>query len=318
MACVLRWKSQLAGEGHYHVDRLARRIKPFMPAHSHDYAEIFFVENGSGIHEVNGELQPLTSGDLVLIRPLIDTHCIRESDANLSIVHVAVRASSVRFLETRYLDSNASFWGGAGRTPMILALSLHQQGWIQAATRRLSNSPRTRLEIDHFLLELVETLQGAPVSGGAQQLTDWLQKACEMIEDPQYFAQGARGFALLANRSKEHVARELKKCLGRTPTEIVNQARMRYAADKLSRSSVPIIDIAMDCGFKSLSHFYSVFRVAYGMTPRRYRQLGPPLTLPERTCASPWLYPAKEHQETARKNQAGARPRRAVVYRTAC
>ena len=121
------------------------------------------------------------------------------------------------------------------------------------------------MEIDRFLLELVEALRGAPPSMGRQQLTDWLQKACEMIEDPQYFAQGAKGFTLLANRSKEHVSRELKKCLGKTPTQIVNQARMRYAADKLGHSSVSIIEIAMDCGFNSLSHFYKVFRAAYGI-----------------------------------------------------
>jgi AraC-like DNA-binding protein/mannose-6-phosphate isomerase-like protein (cupin superfamily) len=273
MAYVLHWKRQIAAESFFQVDHLARQIRPFMPPHSHDYAEIFFVEDGSGTHEINGELQSLTRGDLIMIRPFIDTHCIRDGDPNLSILHIAVRASSVRFLETRYFDSNPSFWGGAGRTPMILTLSLHQQGWIQAATRKLSAAPQRRLEIDRFLLDLTETLQDAPVTGGAQHLTDWLQRACAMIEDPQYFAQGSKGFTLLANRSKEHVARELKKCLGKTPTEIVNQARMRYAADKLCHSTIPIIDIAMDCGFESLSHFYKIFRIAYGITPRQYRQL---------------------------------------------
>ncbi len=283
MANVLHWKKQIAIEGFFFVDRLGQRIRPFMPPHSHDYAEILFVEDGSGTHEINGELQSLARGDLIMIRPFIDTHCIRESDRNLSILHVAVRASSVRFLETRYFDSNPSFWGGSGRTPMILTLSLHQQGWIQEATRKLSAAPQNRLEIDRFLLDLTETLRDAPDSHGARRLTDWLQRACEMIEDPQYFAQGSKGFTLLANRSKEHVARELKKCLGKTPTEIVNQARMRYAADKLCRTALPITDIAMDCGFESLSHFYKIFRTAYGITPRQYRQISQTsLSLPDR------------------------------------
>jgi hypothetical protein len=107
MAYVPHWKRQLAGEGFFHVDHLARQVKPFMPPRSHDCAEIFFVEDGIGTHEVNGELQSLTRGDLIMIRPFIYTHCIRESDTNLSILHVAVRASSVRFLEIRYFDSSA-------------------------------------------------------------------------------------------------------------------------------------------------------------------------------------------------------------------
>lgn len=318
MACVLRWKSQLSTESLFHIDHLARWIRPFMPAHSHDYAEILFVEKGRGVHEVNGELQPITRGDLILIRPFIDTHCIRDSDPNLSILHVAVRASSVRFLETRYFDANSRFWGGAGKSPMILALSNHQQGWIEEATRRLSASPQSRLEIDRFLLELVEALRGAPPSMGRQQLTDWLQKACEMIEDPQYFAQGAKGFTLLANRSKEHVSRELKKCLGKTPTQIVNQARMRYAADKLGHSSVSIIEIAMDCGFNSLSHFYKVFRAAYGIPPRKYRQLGgSALSREEGDCGAPSISPGGTHQQTARNGQAEARSPVTALYRTA-
>ena len=156
-----------------------------MPAHSHDYAEILFVEKGRGVHEVNGELQPITRGDLILIRPFIDTHCIRDSDPNLSILHVAVRASSVRFLETRYFDANSKFWGGAGKSPMILALSNRPAG-----VDRGGDAPALRLSAEpvgdrRFLLELVEALRGAPPSIGRQQLTDWLQKACEMIEDPQ-------------------------------------------------------------------------------------------------------------------------------------
>jgi hypothetical protein len=83
MANVPYWKRQPAGEGFFHVDHLARHVEPFMPPCSHDCAEIFFVEDGIG------------------------THCILESDTNLSLLHVAARASSVRFLETRSFDSNA-------------------------------------------------------------------------------------------------------------------------------------------------------------------------------------------------------------------
>ena len=43
----------------------------------------------------------------VPLRPFMDTHCIRESDTNLSILHVAARAGSVRYLQTRRFDSTA-------------------------------------------------------------------------------------------------------------------------------------------------------------------------------------------------------------------
>ena len=207
-----------------------------------------------------------------MIRPIIDTHCIHDCETNLSILHIAVRASSIRFLEARYCGSSPSFWGGGGKTPLILNLGLLQQEWIQAASRRLAVSPQNQLEMDRFMLDLIESLWSAGSSTETRRMTDWLRQACEMIQEPRYFVLGTKGFTMLANRSKEHVARELKRCMGITPTEIVNQARMCYASDKLRTSDLPILDIALDCGFESLSHFYKIFRTVHGVTPRQYRR----------------------------------------------
>jgi AraC family cel operon transcriptional repressor len=272
MTRFLHWKDQLPTERFFHVAHLGSQIRPFMPLHRHDYGEIFYVERGNGIHKVNGRLQPLARGNLIMIRPLIDSHCIHDPQSNLSILNIAVRASSIRFLETRYCDSSPSFWGGAGKTPLILDLNLLQQEWIQAASQRLEASAQNRLETDRFMLDLMETLCAGGGGTETRHLTDWLRQACEMIHEPRYFVLGTRGFTMLANRSKEHVARELKKCLGVTPTEIVNQARMCYATDKLRSTDLPIIDIALDCGFESLSHFYKIFRTMHRVTPRQYRR----------------------------------------------
>ncbi|MGC3943959.1 MAG: helix-turn-helix transcriptional regulator [Chryseolinea sp.] len=53
--------------------------------------------------------------------------------------------------------------------------------------------------------------------------------------------------------------------------EHVNQLRMAHAARELMLGSSPIIEVALDCGFNNLAHFYALFRKTHGMTPRRYR-----------------------------------------------
>ncbi len=273
MEDTLEWKEQASTHNFFKVDHLGQKVGAFMPLHRHDYAEMLLVEAGSGVHQVNGERQSVTRGDLVMIRPFIDSHCISPSDADLSILHICIRASSLRFLETRYFNSRSSFWGGAGKTPTIIPLSLHQQSWIQAASKKLALAPQNRLEIERFLLNLVAILSDVKNSEDSPQLNDWLKRACRMIQDPRYFAMGSRGMIVLSNRSREHVARELKKRLGKTPTQIVNEARMSYAASQLCTTSLPIIDIALECGFESLSHFYKIFKNEYDLTPRQYRTM---------------------------------------------
>jgi AraC family cel operon transcriptional repressor len=46
---------------------------------------------------------------------------------------------------------------------------------------------------------------------------------------------------------------------------------MVYASRQLEMSSQCILEIAIDCGLSNLSHFYTLFREEFGVTPRAYR-----------------------------------------------
>ncbi len=89
---------------------------------------------------------------------------------------------------------------------------------------------------------------------------------------PEHFQLGTNGLAELAGKSPEHVARAARRYLNTTPTAIVNEARMTYAAERLTSSSDDILDLCADCGFENLSHFYALFRQRWGVPPKRYRQ----------------------------------------------
>ena len=44
-----------------------------------------------------------------------------------------------------------------------------------------------------------------------------------------------------------------------------------YAASRLATTGERIIDIALDCGFENLGHFYKVFGRKFSASPRQYR-----------------------------------------------
>jgi AraC-like DNA-binding protein len=55
--------------------------------------------------------------------------------------------------------------------------------------------------------------------------------------------------------------------------QFLNSFRVQEASERLiSERHLPILSIALDCGFKSLSVFNKAFKEAYGKTPSEFRQ----------------------------------------------
>ena len=61
------------------------------------------------------------------------------------------------------------------------------------------------------------------------------------------------------------------KYLHYSPMEYVQRRRIFIAAEQLSTTDTPVIDIALDCGFSSPSYFTKKFKALVGSTPTEYR-----------------------------------------------
>lgn len=237
--------------------------------YSHDFAEVFWVRQGAGIHFINGQRQAMQTGDLAMIRPDRDAHYFQASTPDFTLMNIAFPAALLNDIKRRYFNS-LSFWGGTADCPEVCHLTEIEQQWLNASAVDLFNAPQKRLLLDRFLLNLICSV-GAGQPDLFRACPDWLKQACATIRLPEHFPDGIQAFFRLARRSPEHVARTLKKHTGKTPSELVNSVRLEYAAAQLLTTTREIQEIALDCGYDSLSYFYMLFRKGYGMSPRRYR-----------------------------------------------
>ncbi|MEM9621035.1 MAG: helix-turn-helix transcriptional regulator [Pseudomonadota bacterium] len=115
-----------------------------------------------------------------------------------------------------------------------------------------------------------------PVAGASQQVVD---QVVNLMREQRVYAQHDLKVADLADLVgvPEHVLRRAinGNLQQRNFNQFVNQYRIQEAAERLlSEPELPIVSIALDVGFRSLSSFNSAFKQTYQTSPSGYRRHG--------------------------------------------
>jgi transcriptional regulator GlxA family with amidase domain len=97
----------------------------------------------------------------------------------------------------------------------------------------------------------------------------------ENLEEPLDRGKLAKSAGL----SSRQLERLFRKYLNRSPARYYVELRLNRARLLLLQTNMPVIDVALACGFVSASHFSKCYRDFFGKTPRRERTvpLRPPL-----------------------------------------
>lgn len=235
--------------------------------HSHDFFELFWVQNGTVRHHLSEGAETLQEGDIVFLRPG-QHHALQGRGEHALVVSIAIHARIVAALAKRHPALQGQlFWAKNG--PVQRHRDIRQLAALNAAAVQLERSPSDTLAAEAFLLPLCADLTA---DAQAPDMPDWLASACLATRDPNVFRAGAAGLVALTGKAHPHVSRMMRRYLDQTPSDYVNAIRMRYAATALTTDSAPISAIAEACGIPNMSHFHKLFRATYGVTPLQYRQ----------------------------------------------
>lgn len=89
------------------------------------------------------------------------------------------------------------------------------------------------------------------------------------------------GLAAEVKMSESHFSRLFKGNTGFSPARYFIRLRMSKAQELLRTTAKPVIEIGMEVGYTSPSHFAHVFRKEVGTSPHEYRQMTAGGTAPE-------------------------------------
>jgi len=242
--------------------------------HRHDFFEVFWIEAGRGVHELNGGRQPLAAGDCVFLRPA-DRHTLHaDPESELRWTNVSFPAAAERSLRRRYAAALGWWPWRAGGEPVRRRLREEVLPRAKEFAAVLPVDGGRVIDLDWFVTGLLRMLDPPGQLETQGPTPAWLEQAVAAFSaDAEALRHGLPALLARAERSPEHLARTVRRHYAMTPTDLVRELRLQQAARTLRLGGTAIVDVALDAGFDNLSYFYRCFRAKYGCTPRQFRQM---------------------------------------------
>ncbi len=144
---------------------------------------------------------------------------------------------------------------------------------MSAATATNACRPQERTRSEAPLRREGRRVAGHRLERVGPILAPWQAKLATtiMANDPS-IAISISEIALLCRLSLSHFVRAFSNTVGVTPYAWFMRQRIDRAEELLVNSSLPLAQIALECGFSDQAHFTKAFLKATGTTPARWRR----------------------------------------------
>lgn len=261
-------------EDQFHIGQTVLNSNVITPAHTHDFYEIFIIEDGEVNHFVNGEQKVMRKGDLHFVRPEDEHYFQKGRCRKAQFVNLAFSKSLFRLVENilkQYFESEEKLERVEAHIPARMEIAILSKLAFVARERSNLFQVSQKDMVIGILLDCMIILDSQ--ADNEENPPEWLEIACLEIKKHKYYVEGLEKFVELSGKSQEHLTRCMKKYYQITPTEYLNRIKLEHAAMLLETTEDHILDIMMDCGFNNVSHFNQLFKKNFGLTPSKYRAL---------------------------------------------
>lgn len=270
---LINWEYLRGNESHLNIKN---NLDIARFAHYHDFFEIFLVSEGNIIHKINGEKHHLREGNLVFIRP-DDVHSFSEIHNNkFQLINLEFPRQVLKNLFS-YLSNteiqDALLKSIQPKTVLLnkIETSTLKERLIQLNCLPFSDQYTIGLHLRSILCKVfieyffkTEMLTHSSIPG-------WFVELCDLMRRKENFTGGINTLLQLSGKSHGYICKCFCEYLNTTPVKFINSLKLNYAANLLTTTDYEIIDIAMESGFDSLSHFYHIFKDSFHVSPQKLR-----------------------------------------------
>ncbi|GGF62167.1 AraC family transcriptional regulator [Paenibacillus albidus] len=250
--------------------------------HAHDALEINMIKSGTGYYMINGERYDFCEGDILLINSN-DLHCAYETE-NLVMQVITVDASW--FLGTLRYDPDIlapfkemglyfSNLLDRNNERMVLLRSLLLQMQEEHEAERPSYTSMVYTLLMQFLVNVnryfrMDTLKENKTTITTPQL-EKIWHVTRIMEEQFDYPWSLEELSALVYLSPSRFSDIFRRTVGMSPLMYLIHLRLENAYTLLQTTDRKILDIAMECGFRTLSNFNRLFKRHIGTEPRNIR-----------------------------------------------
>ena len=254
----------------------------YQTLHHHNVLEVNLIKSGGGYYLINGIRYDFTEGDIFLIGSN-DLHCAYEADGLVMLV----------------MEFDLGWLSGTYRTDPGLMdpftkLGQDFENLLDRRNPYLAQLRERLLQLEHiyryrepfykteifagFLQFLIlvnrhfklERGQARPPAINLEQLEKIRHVLGELDRSPAH-PWTVEEMAQSVYFSASYFSEIFKKAVGLSPARHLIQVRLEKACRLLRETDMRIADIALSCGFSSLTNFNRQFKKAMRVEPREYR-----------------------------------------------
>jgi AraC-like DNA-binding protein len=244
--------------------------------HWHEFYEIHFIDEGEGIHILNGNTYPLRKGSLFLLTPVDFHEILPKQDHPLGIYNIIFSDDMIGDDLRKIL-----FGSFESLTTILQGESMHQlESDISRLHREFSQrKPGYELVLkgtfERILVDLARTCRvraDRPLAVDKCLSQGAIQKALIYMHLHFPEALTLKDVANQAQLSANYFSVCFHKVTGQCFQKYLQELRLRFSRTLLRTANCSVTEVCYASGFNTLSHFERVFKERFRQSPGNYQQ----------------------------------------------
>jgi len=244
--------------------------------HTHEFDELVIVDEGYGVHVLNGSLYFIQEGDVFLVRKT-DRHFYNEL-GTLKLMNILINPN----VSFRYLRDLDFIWQQLlvkQDLPFIWLMNKDKEVCIKLAkeigqiySQNMSNEMSELLQIEMLFMQIISTILTSQKMSQKNSTQYKIRNLLRYLQQ-NYFEQ--IDWQNVSDRffmSGKTINRQIKDLTGLSPVNYLNRLRVLAGRDRLRQSDDLITEISLSCGFSNSDYFAKCYRKNFGISPSDERK----------------------------------------------
>ena len=239
--------------------------------HTHPFTELFYVVDGKGEFNIQGQRFPVKANDFVIINPQVEHTELSSPDEPLEYIVLGINGLSF---------SNLTPVSEGGHPFSFFNLRDEQKDilrYLNAMVQEATAQPMSYELVCHNLLEilLIKILRHQHFDlevGKQSKATKDISFIKHYLETYYHESIQLEDLASMTHLSRFYISHSFKKEIGMSPMEYLIDIRIKESKILLRTTNYSISQVADIVGFTTPTYFSKQFRKSTGISPTDYRE----------------------------------------------